>query len=92
MAKKITDMEISCDAILDQEVNQEIGFLGEQERMDFFHYEEERDKLEREAFGVRECCNGTGQYWDCDPYRSKKVPCDDYNGTGFLKDQDESYN
>ena len=87
MSVKITDIEISCDAALDQDIIQEIGFLGEQERIDFFSYEEERDRLEREFFGVCECCNGTGQYWDCDPGRSRKVPCENCNGTGFLKDQ-----
>ena len=46
MAKKITDIEISCDAILDEAIfsdtNQEIGFLGE-EKLDFFEYEEQKD-------------------------------------------------
>ena len=60
MSVKLSDINIACDAALDQDINQEIGFLGEQERMDFFQYEEERDKLEREAFGVCDNCNGTG--------------------------------
>ena len=38
MAVKITDIEIACDACLDEtilsDVNQEVGFLGE-EKMDF---------------------------------------------------------
>lgn len=41
---RITDVNIACDAALDQEVSQEIGFLGE-ERMDFFQYEEQKDSL-----------------------------------------------
>ena len=86
MSVKLSDINIACDAALDQDINQEIGFLGEQERMDFFQYEEERDKLEREAFGVCNCCNGTGQYMDCDPHSSRYVPCDNCNGTGFLKE------
>ena len=113
MSVKITDINIACDAALDQDVNQEIGFLGErendilyslskeedkmdslavgeQEKLDFFSYEEERDRLEREFFGVCECCNGTGHYWDCDPGRSKKVPCDNCNGAGFINDKEES--
>ena len=40
MAVKITDIEISCDPILDEailsDVNQEVGFLGE-EKLDFFN-------------------------------------------------------
>ena len=66
MSAKITDIPIACDAALDQDLNQEIGFLGEQERIDFFSYEEERDRLEREFFGVCECCNGTGFLKDPD--------------------------
>lgn len=112
MAVKITDMEISCDAILDEAIfsdtNQEIGFLGE-EKLDFFEYEEQKDFLEtsqivdgpdvkrhldelmdlgaREAAGVCECCNGTGSYWDSGPHTSRREPCDNCNGTGFIKDQ-----
>lgn len=41
---RITDVNIACDAALDQDVSQEIGFLGE-ERMDFFQYEEQKDSL-----------------------------------------------
>lgn len=48
MAVKITDIEIACDACLDEtilsDVNQEVGFLGE-EKMDFFQYEEQKDSL-----------------------------------------------
>lgn len=48
MAVKITDIEISCDACIDEnlfsDVNQEVGFLGE-EKLDFFNYEEQKDFL-----------------------------------------------
>lgn len=115
MAVKITDIEIACDSCLDEslfsDVNQEVGFLGE-EKLDFFNYEEQKDFLEtpspilddletrrqqeelmdqgaREAAGVCECCNGTGSYWDCDPHTSRRTPCDNCNGTGFIKDQNE---
>lgn len=49
MYVKITDTEISCDSILDEavlsDVNQEVGFIGE-EKLDFFNYEEQKDFLE----------------------------------------------
>ena len=41
---RLTDINIACDAALDQDINQEIGFLGE-ERIDFFQYEEQKDSL-----------------------------------------------
>ena len=87
MSVKLSDINIACDAALDQDINQEIGlYLGEQDKISFIEYEEQRDTLEREAFGVCECCNGTGQYMDCDPHSSRYVPCDNCNGTGFLKE------
>lgn len=49
MAVKIIDIEIVCDSCLDEslfsDVNQEVGFIGE-EKMDFFNYEEQKDFLE----------------------------------------------
>ena len=105
MAVKITDIEIACDDCLDEnlfsDVNQEVGFLGE-EKMDFLDtqsktgdpllvlYQQEMlmDQGAREAAGVCECCNGTGSYWDCGPHNSRREPCDNCNGTGFIKDQD----
>ena len=49
MAVKITDIEIACDSCLDEnlfsDVNQEVGFIGE-EKLDFFNYEEQKDFLE----------------------------------------------
>ena len=105
MAVKITDIEIACDACLDEtilsDVNQEVGFLGE-EKMDFLDtqsktgdpllvlYQQEMlmDQGAREAAGVCECCNGTGSYWDCGPHNSRREHCDNCNGTGFIKDQD----
>lgn len=89
MSVKISDINIACDAALDQDVSQEIGFLGEQDRISFMEYDEQRDKLEREYYGVCENCNGTGQYMDCDPHRSRYVACENCNGTGFLKDKNE---
>ena len=89
MSVKISDINIACDDALDQDVNQEIGFLGEQDRISYLEYEEQRDTLEREFYGVYECCNGSGQYMDCDPHNSRYAPCDNCNGAGFLKDQNE---
>lgn len=79
MSVKLSDINIAYDTAL------------EQERMDFFQYEEERDKLEREAFGVCECYNGTGQYMDYVPHSSRYTPCDNCNGTGFLKEDSSIY-
>lgn len=51
MAIKITDIEISCDTILDEaifsDVNQEIGFLGDNwfPNIDYLNYEEQKDFL-----------------------------------------------
>ena len=105
MAVKITDIEIACDACLDEtilsDVNQEVGFLGE-EKMDFLDtqskngdpllvlYQQEMlmDQGARESAGVCECCNGTGSYWDCGPHNSRRESCDNCNGTGFIKDHD----
>ena len=89
MSVKISDINIACDAALDQDTNQEIGFLGEQDRISYLEYEEQRDILEREYYGVCECCNGTGQYMDCNPHSSRYVICEQCNGTGFLKDINE---
>ena len=90
MAVKITDIEIACDDCLDEnlfsDVNQEVGFLGDNYEIRLYQ-EELMDQSAREAFGVCECCNGTGSYWDCDPHTSKRAPCDNCNGTGFIKDQ-----
>lgn len=44
MPVKITDINIACDAALDQDVIQEIGFLGE-ENLSFIEYEEQKDIL-----------------------------------------------
>lgn len=88
MSVKISDINIACDAALDQDINQEIGFLGEQDKISFMEYEEQRDTLEREFYGICECCNGTGRYWDCDPHNSRKVPCDNCNGTGYLDNKE----
>ena len=41
---RLSNINIACDAALDQDVSQEIGFLGE-EKMDFFNYEEQKDFL-----------------------------------------------
>ena len=60
MSVKIYDINIACDAALDQDINQEIGFLGEQERISFIEYEEQRDTLEREFYDIYDSCNGTG--------------------------------
>lgn len=83
---KISNVNIACDAALDQDVNQEIGFLGEQDKISYLEYEEQRDQLERELYGICECCNGTGQYMDYNPHSSRYVPCDNCNGTGYLKE------
>ena len=90
MAVKITDIEISCDPILDEailsDVNQEVGFLSD----DFkarMQQEELMDQCAREAAGFCEQCNGTGQYMDCDPHRSRYATCESCNGVGFIKDQ-----
>lgn len=45
---RLPDINIACDAALDQDVSQEIGFLGE-EKLDFFNYEEQKDYLETPA-------------------------------------------
>ena len=60
MSVKISDINIACDSALDQDVNQEIGFLGEQDRISFMEYEEMLEQGTREAHGVCECYNGTG--------------------------------
>ena len=70
---------------LNQDVNQEIGFLGEDEWKAKMDYENMLEQGIREAHRVCECCNGTGQYMDCNPHSSRYVPCDNCNGTGFLK-------
>lgn len=88
MPVKISNNDIACNTSLDQDINQEIGFLGEQDRISFMEYEEQRDIFEREFYGICECCNGTGQYWDCDPHNSRKVPCDNCNGTGYLDNKE----
>ena len=41
---KLTDINIACDAALDQDVNQEIGFLGEKD-LSFMEYEEQKEIL-----------------------------------------------
>ena len=91
MAVKITDIEISCDPILDEailsDVNQEVGFIGDEYEIRLYQ-EELMDQGAREAAGVCECCNGTGSYWDCGPHNSRREFCDNCNGTGFIKDQD----
>ena len=51
MSVKISNIDIACDATLDQDINQEIGFLGEQEKISFMEYEEQRDILEKEFYG-----------------------------------------
>lgn len=92
MAVKITDMEISCDPILDEailsDVNQEVGFLGDdfEARM---QREELMDQGAREAAGFCECCWGTGSYMDCNPGYSRMAPCESCNGTGYIKDHNE---
>ena len=40
----INDINITCDAALDSDVSQEIGFLGE-EQLTFMEYEEQKDML-----------------------------------------------
>lgn len=57
---RITDVNIACDAALDQDVSQEIGFLGEEDFKAKLEHEELMDQLAREAYGVCEQCNGTG--------------------------------
>ena len=41
---RLSNINIACDTTLDQDVGQEIGFLGE-EKLDFFNYEEQKDFL-----------------------------------------------
>lgn len=60
MPVKISNIDIAYNTSLDQDINQEIGFLGEQDRISFMEYEEQRDTLEREFYGVYNCCNETG--------------------------------
>ncbi len=85
----ISDINIACDVALDQDVSQEIGFLGEEDFKAKLEHEELMDQLAREAYGVCEQCNGTGQYMDCDPYKSRMAICESCNGTGFIKDTNE---
>lgn len=85
MSTKITDIQISCDAALDQDVNQEIGFLGEENFKIKMYQEMLMDQGAREAAGVCECCNGTGSYWDCGPHNSRRESCENCNGTGFIE-------
>ena len=89
MSVKISDINIACDAALDQDTNQEIGFLGEDEWKAKMEYDNMEEQAEREYYGVCECCNGTGQYMDCNPHSSRYVACENCNGTGFLKDINE---
>ena len=90
MAVKITDIEIACDNCLDEnlfsDVNQEVGFLGDNYEIRLYQ-EELLDQGAREAAGVCENCNGTGSYLDCGPHNSRREHCDNCNGTGFIKDQ-----
>lgn len=81
----ITDVNIACDAALDQDISQEIGFLGEEFSQAKFEHEELMDQMAREWYGICECCNGTGHYMDCDPHKSRYVPCNNCNGTGNIK-------
>ena len=59
MPVKISNIDIACNTALDQE-NQFLGLLGEQDRISFMEYEEHRDTLEKEFYGVYDCCNETG--------------------------------
>ena len=51
MPVKISNNDIAYNTALDQDINQEIGFLGEQDRISFMEYEEQRDILEKEFYG-----------------------------------------
>jgi hypothetical protein len=98
MAKKITNMEIYCDACLDEnlfsDANQEVGFIGE-ERIDFFQYEEQKDSLTEvnlesapenmETTYVCTLCEGSGIAWDDNPFSEERKLCVQCKGTGLIK-------
>ena len=83
------DINIAYNATLDQDISQEIGFLGEDDFKAKMEHEELMDQMAREYYGVCECCNGTGQYIECDPHKSRYVPCDNCFGTGNIKGKNE---
>ena len=53
----ITDVNIACDAALDQDINQEIGFLGEGIP---------NDEYMMEIYGICPVCRGSGETIDPD--------------------------
>ena len=79
MAVKITDIEISCDPILDEailsDVNQEVGFLGE----------EQKDFLGISLREVCSLCEGNGVTWDDNPLLPEIKKCNHCDGSGLVE-------
>lgn len=92
MDLKVTNIDIAYDPILNEailsDVNQEVGFISDDLETKMY-IEELLDKGAREAAGFCECCLGTGSYTDCDPHNSRRKPCENCNGLGFIKDINE---
>lgn len=91
MDLKVTNIDTAYDPILNEailsDVNQEVGFISDDLETKMY-IEELLDKGAREAAGLCECCLGTGSYTDCGPHSSRKVPCENCNGTGYLDNKE----